>query len=213
MSSTAKALLAAILAIAAIVFVAGRLQTDGPVAGGDAVAPSASSTTSGSEENAPGSAIAIPGSDATEAQASDEAIDPHKYIEDPEQVSVSMPLVPVPDQSATRRDGEAASAPGAGSTVGPGGPGSSSGAAIPAGQMAQGPAALEDAGPPPESGSPRIVGTGPGGEQSGIEGIQPVELGPESDPTANQDENVDLGPAPEASDPGSMGPAPEDSGG
>jgi hypothetical protein len=209
-----KALLAAILAIAAIAFVANRLQTEEPLSGADQATHSENAAGAGGADSAPGSATALPESAASGAQAPDEAIDPHKYIEDPEQVSVSMPVIPVPDQSsAARRDAEAASAPGTNSASGPGGPGGAPGVAIPAGQMVQGPVALEDAGPPPESGSPRIVGTGPGGEQSGIEGIQPVELGPEFDPTTIQDENVDLGPAPEASDPGSMGPAPEDSGG
>lgn len=143
--------------------------------------------------------------------ATDEEVDPHKYIEDLPQVSVQLPIEPVPRSQANRKDGQAATAPEPGRSTMPGaGPGGA--IPVPSGPVAGDPA-TEYVGEAPDLGGPQVVGLGPGGEPSGTTNIEPVDLGEPQDIAVEGGAEVDLGPAPEASDPGSMGPAPEDSGG
>jgi hypothetical protein len=206
-------MLAAILAIAAIAFVVNRMAPETPAPAGETAGPGAAMAPDSTDAVAP--AGATPRGDGAVAPGSeslDPAEDPHRHIPDPEQVSVSLPIQPVPDQNGPRRDGQTATAPGQPGSSGSDAPGISPGMPAPAASMGQGPVATENAGAPPEAGGSQSLGTGPAGEPSGVTDIEPVALGPEVDPTATLEPNADLGPAPEASDPGTMGPAPEDSG-
>ena len=208
-----KLLLAAILVIAAIVFMVYRPQQETPLPRDATMSPSPEADDAIGDapdvDSVDSADVASPPASAGQG-VDEEEIDPHTYIEDPPQLSVSLPVVPLSESGSERQVGSSAETPpvGAGTAAGVG----PDGAAKPTGGTAQGPVAVEDAGAPPEQGGRQALGPGPGGESSGMTDIEPVALGPEMDPTATLEPNADLGPPPEASDPGTMGPAPEDSG-